>query len=220
MKIVPFRTLEEYARQEYRKKYAEMPEPKIVNAHAVTTFTAPRSFVWGGIGYWAPPLSYEAGRDLLVAARAILVARRSGTPAVLADCVRTATRLIRNVVRPRSRVRRLFWRLTRDPFFGARSDAIEMLINGLLYVPDESPAPPSSEKQIKIDLIADLYTFRALYGCRPESWADYVYGMRHVGRHGARHDLRAAVSARVAYHADKAGWRDYERDQLAAAGWS
>jgi hypothetical protein len=71
MRIVPFEVLEEHAREEYRQRFANAPEPKVLNARALAVYDSPRSFVWGGVGYWAPPLSYESGVRLMIAANAL-----------------------------------------------------------------------------------------------------------------------------------------------------
>lgn len=212
MRITPFRVLEEHARKEYAKKFNGVPEPRVINQRPLATLDAPRSFVWGGIGYWCPPLSYEGGSRLLIAANALRDLRKSGN-AVRLDAARiTAARIVRKHVRSR----RPLWRLTRA-FYRDPADQIEGLIRWLLYVEDESTIVPS-EQPVTVDLIHMRYAFEDMFGRPPRSWPDYVYGIRYIGRKSSQEDLRSAAAFRVGRWADKKGWAEYDRSMRAFGG--
>jgi hypothetical protein len=213
MRITPFKELEEHARREYKRKFGRVPEPRVINARALASLDAPRSFIWGGIGYWCPPLSYESGFRLLIAANALRDLRgRSGDQSRRVAI--TAARLIRRSVRSR----RPWWRLTRA-FFRDPPEELEALIRWLLYVEDESTIVPS-DRAVTVDLVDNRYAFEAEYKRRPVTWADYVYGLRHIGRAATRSDLRMAIAYRVGANADKRGWEDFDREARAMAGWN
>lgn len=214
MRIVPFEVLERHAREEYQKRFANAPEPRVINVRALTTLDAPRSFIWGGVGYWAPPLSFESGFRLLVAANALRDLRDGGDPAALERAKIRAARLVRSVLR----CRRLWWRLTRA-FYRDPPAEVEEVIRHLLYVEDESPVIPS-DRPVTVDMVDNLYTFEAAFGRRPRSWRDYVYGMRHIGRANSRGDLRGAVATRIGVNSDEKGWKAFERDMRLYAGWN
>jgi hypothetical protein len=213
MRITPFKVLEEHARKEYKKRFAHVPEPRVINARPSASIDAPRSFVWGGIGYWCPPLSYESGKRLLIVANALrdLRGRNEDTARRVAI---TAARLIRKNIRSR----RPFWRLTRA-FYRDPPEELEAIIRGLLYVEDESTVVPS-DRPVTVDLIDNAYAFEFAYKRKPTTWADYVYGLRHIGRDNARHDLRMAIAYRVGANADKRAWEDFDREARAMAGWN
>jgi hypothetical protein len=86
-------------------------------------------------------------------------------------------------------------------------------------VEDESPVIPN-DRQYTVDLIDNRYTFEGYYKRRPTSWADYVYGMRHIGRAAIRADFRQAISSRVGVNADDKGWKAYEREMRQNAAWN
>ena len=184
-----------------------------MNAPAVAVFDAPRCFVWGGVGYWVPALSYESGVRLMIAATALRELRGHGER--LARAAITAARLIRNCV---DRKRRPLWRFWSRAFFTDPPEHIESVIHYLLGVEDESPVIPTG-RRITIDLIDNRYTFEGHFKRPPRSWADYVYGMRHIGRATTRDDLRLAVASRVGVNADAKGWQAFESEMRQQAGW-
>lgn len=219
MRITPFAVLEAHAREEYRKRFANAPEPRVINARVAATLDAPRSFVWGGIGYWAPPLSYEGGLRLLIAAHALADLRRKGASALpLQAAALKAARLIRQNLHPVRLWRRPWWPLSRA-FYSSGSEELEALCRWLIHVPDDSPVVPS-DRRVTVDLLDQRYAFELAYGREPQSWADYVLGMRAVGRRDSRTDLRLAVSVRVGVNADKKNWGDFEREMRQMAGWN
>lgn len=205
MRITPFRVLEEHARAEYQKRLASAPEPKVINARALATLDAPRSFVWGGIGYWAPPLSYDGGIKLLVVAGMLRDLRNAG------DVLRTEPARIRaaSLIRQNVRSRRPLWRLTRAFYRDAAAD-LEAVIRWLLHVEDESLVVPS-EKPVTVDLIHLRYAFEDVFNRAPRSWSDYVHGIRYIGQKYSQQDLRYAAATRTGRFADKHGWSEYER---------
>jgi hypothetical protein len=216
VRITPFKVLEEHARKEYKKRFAHVPEPRVINARALASLDAPRSFIWGGIGYWCPPLSYESGFRLLIAANALRDLRGRDDDTARRVAI-TAARLIRKNIRSR----RPFWRLTRA-FYRDPPEQLEAVIRGLLYVEDESTVVPS-DRPVTVDLMDNHYTFQSCrdgFGRKPDSWADYVYGLRHIGRAATRSDLRMAIAYRVGANADKRGWEDFDREARAMAGWN
>jgi hypothetical protein len=223
MRITPFHVLEQHAREEYRKRYAEVPEPKVINAHAWATFGAPRSLVWGGVGYWAPPLSYEDGMQCLIAANALRDIRRAGkpSPSVTQQAIAIARSHLRRQRPPFWRVRERVLQWAAHTLAVKRASPIETenALHWLIDVEDDAVYAPS-ERGVTVDLIANRYAFELAYKRKPESWKDYVYGLRHLGRDGAQVDFRTAVSTRVGVNADEKNWKQYERDQRAAAGWS
>ena len=188
--------LEEHARKEYLRKFGDAPEPVVLNARALAVYDAPRSFVWGGVGYWAPPLSYESGIRLMIAANALRELRGAGDR--LTRAAITAARLIRAAV---DRKRRPLWRLWSRAFYTDRPLNWRAKIREMLHVEDESPVIPS-EQRVTVDLIDNRYTFEGFFKRRPASWADYVYGMRHIGRAMSRGDFRLAITSRVGVNAD------------------
>lgn len=216
MKITPFPVLEQHARNQYRARFASAPEPKVINARALATLDAPRCFVWGGVTYWAPPLSYESGVRLMVAREAIRETMKTANTVVQTEVARTAATLIRKVL---DRRRRPLWRLWSGAFFHDPPEILAELIDFLLYVEDQSSHVPS-DRPVTVDLIDNLYSFQAQYGRRPSTWKDYVYGMRHIARLSSREDLRGAAFTRVGVNADQKSWREYEREMRAAAGWN
>jgi hypothetical protein len=213
VQIVPFEELREASRQRYLEKVGSVPEPKVINARALASLDAPRSFIWGGIGYWCPPLSYESGYRMLIAANALrdLRGRSDDTSRRVAI---TAARLIRRSVRSR----RPWWRLTRV-FYRDPPEELEDLIRWMLYVEDESTVVPS-DRPVTVDLVDNRYAFEGHYKRRPTTWADYVHGLRHIGRAATRSDLRMAIAYRVGANADKRGWEDFDREARAMAGWN
>jgi hypothetical protein len=211
--IAPRAEIERHARKEYAQRYSSVPEPRFINASASVSFSAPRRFMWGGVGYYCPPLSYENGLRLFAAAQALREAGGPSAPVVL----RMAVRVLRSVLHAR---RRPLWRYWSRAFYDTPAEHVEMILRGLLYVEDESPPGPPPEKRVTVDLLDNKYAFEACYKRKPESWADYTCGLRHIARTSSRGDLRGAVAFRVASMADKKTWRDYERDLRAAAGWN
>ena len=214
MRVVPFAVLEEHAREEYRQRFANAPEPKVLNARALAVYDAPRSFVWGGVGYWAPPLSYEDGMRLMIAANALRDLQGAGDR--LTSAAITAARLIRAVV---DRRRRPLWRLWSRSFYRDTPESLAGLIGYLLHVEDESPVIPSDQR-VTVDLVDNRYTFEGHFKRKPDSWADYVYGMRHIGRATSRGDLRLAIGSRVGVNADDEAWRAFEREMRQHSGWN
>jgi hypothetical protein len=216
MQIVAFEELEQHAREEYRKRFGKTSEPKVINASAWATFGQPRSLVWGGLVYWAPPLSYEDGVRCMIAANAL---RDRPSAHYTAKAILLARSLMRrqrpSLWRLRARLRELVaFHVYRPP-----TEEVRNVLHWLMHVPDEATYVPP-EKPGTIDLIGNRYAFELAYHRRPDSWADYVYGMRELGRRTAQEDFRNAVSTRVGSNADEKGWKEYERDQRAAAGWS
>jgi hypothetical protein len=203
--------LEQFAREQYAAHFGarEAAAPKFVNAAAVAEVNAPRSFVWGGLGYWAPPLSYEAGVRLMAAAHALRDLRTAGV--VDLRRARKAAGIVRAAVSRR-------WRRTRSapPAFGHTPADIEALAVWLLHVPDDAPAPPASGP-VTVDMMDNRMAFRRAFGAYPATWAEYVYGMRHLSRDVARTDLRGAVSGRMA-GADKKAWSEWVREVRTEAG--
>jgi hypothetical protein len=224
VRIKPFAVLEQHAREEYRKRFASVPEPRVLNAHALVSFAAPRSLVWGGVGYWVPPLSYEDGNRLLAAASFIHDALRQDKPVAATAASKTAARILHALL-PRRRPpvwrvgeRLRQWFRSRFTFYHDPPEQIESLLRWLLHVEDDAPLVPA-DRQATIDLIDNKYAFEGHFKRPPLSWKDYVYGMRHIARQASREDLRGAVAARIGVNADAKGWRDYERELRALAGW-
>lgn len=227
MKVTPHAKLEEYAREEYRRHFASIPEPVPVNIEAVVAFNKPRVIPWGALRYRMRPLSYAQGFNLQVAANAIRTRRLAGESTE--DQRRAALRLIRPLLHPTNPLRRF----KRVPYFAAPDFAIERLIGAMIYVPDDGAVAPPS-RPMRVDLMDEMATFahqlpawcepayRWLFrnprAGQPLSWAHYVYGSRHLSRDLARADLRMAVAMRMA-QADKDGWKLYETEQRSAANW-
>lgn len=217
MKIVPLEVLARESRETFARQAVKAPEPRVINARAWAKLDAPRSLVWGGIGYWCPPLSYENGMKLLIAANALRDLReRGGSDAQVETARFRAARLIRSVL---DRRRRPLWRWWSRAFFTDEEFLLEALIRDLLHVEDDSVYVPP-DRPFTVDLVDNLYTFNSHFGRRPDSWKDYVYGMRHISRDNNRAGYRTAVSSRMGVNSDKEAWQEYERDVLMAAGWN
>lgn len=229
MEIRPFEELEAQSRARYRARYAvASPEPIVINVDAVLQYTAPRRFEVGGIGLRAPPLSFLAGVRLLTAANAlrdVLAAGEQAPPEFLDTTRDTAILLIGQSVRPVRLFRRLRGRWLRV-FHAMASDELEQFLRFLLYVPDSSPPPVPSERQVTIDMMDVAKGVTRTWPAEvdpktglPRTWAAYIYGSRHLGRVRAREDLRMATVFRIAQGADKTEWQRYTEDERAAAGW-
>lgn len=227
MQIRPFAELEAFARAEYKRAWAKVPPPKVVNVAAVLAFNAPREFQWGGVGYRAPPLSFAAGVRLQVAANALRDVREAqAPPEVVRAVVRTAARLIVHAMPPRRRPRWLLRRALAAALWAASLADLEGLARWLLHVPDAGAAAPPSDKPITVDLMDNLVDYARQMPSTwldsttgfPKSWAHYQYGVRHLARAAARTDLRLATATRLG-QVDQKSWRDYSTDQRAAAGW-
>lgn len=227
MQIAPFAVLEAHARAEYARKYASVPQPRLVNVDTPLQFTAPRRFVCGGVGYRAPPLTYRQGLQLLITANALKDLQDSKVPADMLEAARhRAALLIRSIVVPRRRLSRLFYRLTRNPFRGLGASTLEKLLRGLTAVPDEAPRTSvPSLNRVTVDFMDAAANFArelpAWCGADglPRSWAHYLYGLRHLERARARIDLRSAVAARAA-KTDARNFREYLADEQNVAGWN
>lgn len=223
MQIRPFEELEAMARERYRKKYASVPEPKVINVDALVQFTAPREFTWGGVGLRAPPLGFVAGVRLMVAANAIRDLRLAQAPPGFSQAaVVTAAALIRQTVVPLTRFRRLRWRWS-GMFAHDEPEAVEGLLRWLLDVPDQAPNPPATV-QVTLDFMDAFVDFVREFPAWvgpdgfPRSWAAYVYGCRNLHRSRAREDLRAAMAARAA-GADVKDFKQWNNELRSAAGW-
>jgi hypothetical protein len=224
MRITPFAVLEQHARDEFARRFRDQPEPRFLNVRATLQLDAPRSLVWGGVGYWAPPLGFEDGLRLLAVSSYLADALRQDHAAGIRTAVQTATPLLRKVLRRRPPpMWRVFARV-RDAAAAQRAflhddpEALLHLMRWLMQVEDEAPTVPPG-KRVTVDLIANRYVFEDALKREPRSWKDYVYGMHHVARKAAQEDLRTAVAVRIGVNADKKGWQDYEREQRPAAGW-
>lgn len=209
---VPQAELEKFAREEYARRYARAPKPKLVNVEAFIGFGVPRIVVWEGVRFRAPPLSFDLGRRLLVCYYALRELREARAPLAERQTAATeALRVLRRALFPRWRRRKL----------RPSVDEVEMLCDWLLHVPDDTRLPPPLE-QTRMDFIDTLAAFARDYPgwCGrdgfPLSWAHYQYGLRHLIRARHREDLRAAIVARVA-GADKKVYTDWTRDWRAMA---
>jgi hypothetical protein len=224
VRITPFEVLEQHARKEYARRYASVPEPKYINARAEIQLDAPRSLVWGGVGYWAPPLSYEHGQRLFAVSSFLADALKQGHAHATRSAVEIAIPLFHQVLRRRRPpVRHVIARIreaaaAQRAFLHDDPQELLHLMRWLLYVEDESPLTPS-EQRVTVDLIDNRYAFEGHYKRPPRSWKDYVYGMHHIARQQAREDLRAAVAARVGVNSDEKGWLKHERALRETAGW-
>jgi hypothetical protein len=208
----------------HAQRTASTPEPRFLNARASLTLDAPRSLVWGGVGYWSPPLGFEDGHRLLAVSSYLADAIRQEHAGAVRSAVQIAAPLLHRALR---RSTPPFWRVVRrirESAAAARAflhddpQDVLHLMRWLLHVEDESPATPP-DRQITVDLIDNRYAFEDTFKRVPRSWKDYVYGMHHVARKSAREDLRRAVATRIAVNGDKDGWRDYEREMRTAARW-
>jgi len=213
------------AEKRQQRIVASLPEPKVINLEALITFNAPRSFIWGGVGYRAPPLSFLAGVRLLVAANALRDLRTANAPEqTQRAAARVAAFVVRANIVPLGPMRRLRWRLGRRPFRWDDPQELEGLCRWLHHVPDDSSAPPPPEKPGILDFADAFAGFVRAYPAwvgtdgLPVSWAAYLYGVRHLTRAMAREDLRRAISARWA-GADSKGWSTYFGEQQRLAGW-
>jgi hypothetical protein len=224
VRIKPFAVLEQHAREEYRKRFASVPEPRYLNARALIQLDAPRSLVWGGVGYWAPPLSFEDGQRLFAVSSYLADALKQGHAHAIRSAVQTAIPLIVQSLRRRrpswwhvlSRIRSAAAALR--AFTEDDPQDLLAIMRWLLYVEDEAPSIPA-DRRVTIDLIDNRYAFEGYFKRPPRSWKDYVYGMHHIGRQSSREDLRNAVATRIGVNADKKGWQEYERELRQAAGW-
>jgi hypothetical protein len=224
MRITPFAVLEQHAREEYRRRFSGAPEPRYLNARALLQLDAPRSLVWGGVGYWAPPLGFEDGARLFALSGFLADALRQDHASATRDAVALTVPLLHKALRRR---RLPWWRIiariqqadaAERAFLNDDPHDLLALVRWLLYVEDEAPTVPPSTR-VTIDLLDNRYAFEGFFKRPPRSWKDYVYGMHHLGRQASRKDLRLAVATRIGVNGDKDGWRDYERELRAAAGW-
>lgn len=226
MRIRPFDELLAESRQRYqewRKRKADgSGKPKVINVEAVLVFGQPRVVTWGAIKYHAPPLTYRQGMKLLTAANALEDQMEHGAAeSDVQATIRLAARCVREAVRPRSRVRRLFWRFSRA--FQDEPDLLIGLIWWLLDVRDQAGYPPP-DKPVTVDYLDAKYAFIREYPAlcvngEPRSWADYLYGNRHLMRAHTREDLRHASAVRAGVNADKKEFERYDSDLRSAAGW-
>jgi hypothetical protein len=222
MRITPFAVLEQHARDEFARRFRDVPEPKFLNVRATLQLDAARSLVWGGIGYWSPPLGFEDGLRLFAVSSYLADALRQN--AGVSSAVQIAVPLLRKVMRRRIRP---WWRplarireaaAAQRAFVADDPQELLHLMRWLLHVEDEAPSVPPSTRAT-IDLIDNRYAFEGHFKRAPRSWKDYVYGMHHIGRHASRSDLRLAVATRIGVNGDKDGWQAYERELRSAAGW-
>lgn len=229
MQVGKFEELEAIARERYRERYApeSVPEPRVVNADAVIQYAPPRKFEVGGIGLRAPPLSFQNGVRLLVAANAIRDIRTADPPAppeFFPAAREQAVGFIGQCVTPISPFRRFRGAWLR-PFYLMEAEDLELFLRFLVYLPDNGPSGPPSDKPVTVDLIDQAKAITAKWpACAdanglPRLWADYIYGSRHLARARAREDLRMATMFRIAQGADKHEWKSFLADEQSAAGW-
>lgn len=226
MRITPFEELEELARERYRKKYADVPEPVPVNVEAVLAFTQPREFAWGGVGYRAPPVPFREGVRLLVAANALrelLGGQCPPSPRAQRIAVGLAARLLRRVVYPINPLLRLLWPFARRAFTDSTPAKLEQAIRWLLFVHDDTPVAPATER-VRLDFMDALGTMvegvPAWVGPDglPLSWHHYVYASRYLSRARAREKMGTAVASRVAQFERKDFVRWLDEMHQAAGG--
>lgn len=223
MQIRPFSELEAAARERYRQKFASVPAPTLINLEALVTFAVPRVLEWRGVGYRAPPLPYQTGLRLQVAAQALQELTSRGAPeASRRAAARVAARVVATLLRPRAPWR-VAWRRRLRTSLLADLDAFQGLLWWLIHVPDQGVVPPAT-RAVTVDCMDTLTDFVREFprwvGADgfPLTWAHFQYGVRHLGRARARADLRMAVAARAAGSTDK-GWKEWETEWLASAGW-
>lgn len=216
LRRVPQVELEAFARAEYKKKYAAVPRPKLVNLDALVEFLAPQVIAWAGVSYRAPPVSFALGVELMVAGHAMQDLRVAGVaPSDRMIAARKALSRLRSHLKGPWYRRRFH---SNDP------DEIEAMTWRVIYVPDEGVFPPA-EGPVTMDFMDTLAAFvRDLpQWCGrdglPLSWAHYQYGLKHLIRARHREDLRQAMAVRIATSADKQGYQDFESQWKAAAGW-
>ena len=70
-----------------------------------------------------------------------------------------------------------------------------------------------------IDVLDCMYEFEREFKRKPTGWADYCYGMSHIGRVRAREMLGDAGVVRIAQTPDEAKWDQWLRETRAIAGF-
>lgn len=223
VRLRPREQLEREARAFAATHLKAAPEPKIINVEAVLAFEAPRAFQWGGVGYRAPPLSYQAGVRLQVAANALEELRTKEAPdSFTRPACRTAVRLLTQSIHPTRWWRRLL--VWRAPFFRNDPAEIEALLRWLLSVPDDAHYPIPQGPAITVDVMDHRMAFAREFPSlidatgNPRSWAAYQYGLRHLSRLHARRDLATGTAVRFA-GAIEESWKTWRTERLAAAGF-
>lgn len=231
---VPQAELEAFAHEQYVRKYANVPAPKLVNIEALVVFTEDREATWAGVVCRAPPLAFRLGVRLMVASNALRDLRVAGAPALVrADAVRTTAPFVFAAMRP-IRAWRRGLRFSRR-LHRLSPEEMEAACFWLLHVPDNSVSPPPS-RPVTIDLMDSLAGFAREFQtwCHdaasareagpwhvaglPRSWAHYQYALRHAGRASHREDLRHGIAVRAA-QSDHKGWKVFEEEWRPAAGW-
>jgi hypothetical protein len=215
LRRVPQVELEAFARAEYRKKYAAVPRPKLVNLDALVEFLSPQVIAWAGVSYRAPPVAFALGVKLMVAGHAMQDLRVAGAaPPVRLAAARVALSCLRSQLKGP-------W--YRRHFRSTDPDEIEAMTWRVLYVPDQGVVAPD-EGPVTIDYMDITAHFaRELPAwCGPDglplSWKHYQYGLRHLRRASARETIRQATAVRAA-GADAKDYRDFESAVRADAGW-
>lgn len=215
--------VEQVAREEYQRQFAQAAPPKVRNAQALVALTEHRALRWRGHVYTVPPVPFREGARLHIIAQSLREAEDLSGEDVMV--VRAAAVMSVRAIMPRI-ARRRGWRrlLPTNPFRRAHIGEVLQLVAWTLEVPDQSPDNPSGGKPPTIDLIDGVMdfarTFPGLLNAEglPVSWAMYVYGMRHLGRAVARDTLRYAQAMRVG-QADKEAWKEFSISMRSASGW-
>lgn len=215
--------LEAAAEKRYERWVASLPTPKVINVQALVAFSAPRKFVWGGVGYRAPPLPFLAGMRLFIAANALRDLRSAwASPATQQHAASTAVEILRTLIHPQRLIDRL--RPWVRPFVRSSPEELETLLRWLLHVADEAKVQTNAT-QVTIDYMAVLTDFVREFPAWvgpdgfPLTWSLYIYGSRHIPRARAREDLRRAYSMRAAA-APPMGYRMFNHELTPVAGWN
>lgn len=225
LRIVPPEEIDRIAREAYARRFKDVPEPVVLNVEPLLALDAPRDFSWGGVGYRAPPVSYRTGVRLLVCANHLRELRqKKAGPGKVRPAIRTAAWTIRLAVCPSGLRSRVLDRILPCPFASTVDPIdIEALCRWLIAAPDQSAFIPATEKTT-VDVIDALASFAREFPAWvnadgwPISYRHYLYGTRHLGRLGARTDLKHATAVRMA-NTQRDDWKAYAEELRAAAGW-
>lgn len=82
----------------------------------------------------------------------------------------------------------------------------------------ERPAIPGDDGPKLIDVLDNAYAFEREFKRKPTGWADYCYGMAHLGRAHAHEMLRNAGAFRASQTVNERDWKDWLRDTRTNAG--
>lgn len=220
-RLTPHEELVRRIRVDAEKRIARIPAPVILNIDALVGFLQPREFTLGGVGYRAPPLRYRDGVRLQVVANTLKGLRDAGATVEQRRVpLAVAAALLRPLLSPIARWRRAWFHRV----FTLSVDEMTDLLWRMLDVPDQSPVMPPTGP-VTMDWIDELVGFARAFpptwldeDGMPRYWAQYLYGVRHLGRARHREDLRLAQATRAAQFV-QADFDKWVTEYRAAAGW-